>query len=71
MTIEEQDHHEEEPAREAPAAERPVPEFSALEEAVLKVLEHHDGLCMDEESERFKLASALAKPLSKRLQAGE
>jgi hypothetical protein len=63
MDIKEQDHHEGEPAREAPAAERPLPEFSAFEEAVLRVLEHHDGLCMDEESERFRLAGALAKSL--------
>ncbi len=37
---------------------------ATLEDLILTVLEHHDGLCMDEAEERDQLAQALYQALS-------
>ncbi len=37
-----------------------LPEAESLKIYLLAILEHHDGLCLDNEPERLQLAAALA-----------
>ncbi len=43
--------------------ERETWQPATLEDVILAVLEHHDGLCMDEVEERDQLARALHQAL--------
>jgi len=61
MSAEIPNHTEEQ--KPAVAERHASPELRALEEAVLAVLERHDGFCMDEEADRLVLAGALAAAL--------
>lgn len=47
-----------------------LPEVEPLETFLLAILEHHDGLCLDNEPERLQLVAALAAALMDAIRDG-